>query len=115
MQELTGLCGPGDTRGIMGGSRVDLKRDDKSKQKDAPPDHGAGEEAPSMDQPTDMETALRCIQLLDDLKTHGQEMVEGILATIRNISGKMTNPCAKKIIEDRVRDLILSRDEMDIS
>ena len=85
-----------------------MKKDEKNKHVDAPQDEASGEEGIRVDQPTDMETALRCIQLLDDLEEHGQEMVEGIIDTIRNIGEKMTNPYAKKLLEERLRKFAAS-------
>jgi CheY-like chemotaxis protein len=79
-----------------------MKKDEKERSRaaggEAEGDHGF-----NADDPPDMEVALRCITLLEDLGSG--EMLEGILETIRSIRDKMTDPCARKLIEERLREL----------
>jgi hypothetical protein len=79
-----------------------MKKDEKERSRAASRD-AEGNHAFNADEPPDMEVALRCIRLLEDLGS--RKMLGGILETIRSIGNKMTDPCARKLIEERAREL----------
>ena len=91
---------PGALEGVIQGAN--MKKDEKKRPKGETRGAAPRESGFNADEPVDMETALRCIKLLDDLGSQG--MVEGILETIRSIRDKMTNPYARKLIDERLRE-----------
>ncbi len=78
-----------------------MKEDEKETPKGASGE-AKGDPRFDADEPTDMEIALRCIKLLEDLGS--KDMPKGILETIRSIKDQMTNPYARKLVEERLRE-----------
>ncbi|MFC1862451.1 hypothetical protein ACFL1Z_00675 [Thermodesulfobacteriota bacterium] len=52
-----------------------------------------------LDQPTDIEVALCLLRLLEEPCAVGRS---SILGMAKNAMNSMTNPCAKKLLEDQI-------------